>query len=75
MIRTIIDCARWVPSGGNGQPWEFVVVPPRRRLEEIIHHETYDMDKFRSDDQLADFVKTRTLQGAYSRKGGVQGEP
>ena len=26
MIRTILDCARWAPSGGNGQPWEFVVV-------------------------------------------------
>ena len=75
MIRTIIDCARWAPSGGNGQPWEFVVVPPRRSLEEIIHHETYDMDKFRSDDQLVGFVKTRTLQGAYGRKGGVQGAP
>src|SRR5262249_62055232 len=23
MIKTILDCARWAPSGGNGQPWEF----------------------------------------------------
>src|SRR3970282_2867530 len=25
-VRAILDCARWAPSGGNGQPWEFVVV-------------------------------------------------
>lgn len=51
-----------------------VVAPPRRSLEEIVHYETYDMKKFRNDDQLAGFVKTRTLQGAYGRKGGAQGE-
>jgi hypothetical protein len=50
-----------VPIGcGKGN----VVAPSRRSLEEIIHCETYDMNKFRSDDQLAGFVKTRTLQGA-----------
>jgi hypothetical protein len=32
------------------------------------------MKKFRNDDQLAGFVKTRTLQGAYGRKGGAQGK-
>lgn len=51
------------------------VAPPRRTLEELMHHEVYDMNKFRSDDQMAGFVKTRTLQGAYGRKGGTQGEP
>src|SRR5262245_9279626 len=29
MIKTILDCARWAPSGGNGQPWEFIVVRER----------------------------------------------
>ena len=28
-IRTILNCARWAPSGGNGQPWEFVIVHER----------------------------------------------
>ena len=28
-LRSILDCARWAPSGGNGQPWEFVVVRDR----------------------------------------------
>lgn len=37
-IRAILDCARWAPSGGNGQPWEFVVVrdqPTRHRIADI----------------------------------------
>lgn len=25
-IQYIINCARWAPSGGNGQPWEFLVI-------------------------------------------------
>jgi nitroreductase len=29
-IRTILDCARWAPSGGNGQPWEFIVSETRQ---------------------------------------------
>lgn len=28
-VRRILECARWAPSGGNGQPWEFVVVRDR----------------------------------------------
>jgi nitroreductase len=37
-IRAILDCARWAPSGGNGQPWEFVVVrdqQTRHRIADI----------------------------------------
>ncbi|HEX9271371.1 MAG TPA: nitroreductase family protein [Candidatus Binatia bacterium] len=60
-----------VPIGYGKGP---VAPPPRRTLEEIVHHETYNMDKFRSDEQMAGFVKTRTLQGAYGRKGGAQGD-
>ena len=25
-VSAILDCARWAPSGGNVQPWEFVIV-------------------------------------------------
>jgi len=34
IVRTILDCARWAPSGGNGQPWEFIVV----RKQAVRHH-------------------------------------
>ncbi len=26
VVNRILDCARWAPSGGNGQPWEFIVI-------------------------------------------------
>ncbi len=61
-----------VPIGYAKGP---VAPPPRRSLDEITHRETYDMAKFRDDDQLAGFVKSRTLQAGYGRKGGAQGEP
>jgi len=51
-----------------------VAAPPRRELNEMLHYETYDMEKFRSDEQMIGFVKTRTLQGAYGRRGGAEGD-
>ncbi len=51
-----------------------VAAPPRRELNEMLHYETYDPGKFRSDDAMAGFVKTRTLQGAYGRRGGAEGD-
>lgn len=26
VIRKLLECSRWAPSGGNGQPWEFIVI-------------------------------------------------
>jgi nitroreductase len=51
-----------------------VAAPPRRQLNEMLHHEVYDMAKFRSDEQMAGFVQTCTLQGAYGRRGGAEGD-
>jgi nitroreductase len=51
-----------------------IAAPPRRRLDELIHCERYDMSKFRSDEQFTGFVRTSTLQGAYGRKGGAEGD-
>lgn len=45
-----------------------VAAPPRRGLNEILHHEKYDVAKFRDDESMTGFVKTRTLQGAYGRR-------
>jgi nitroreductase len=54
-----------VPIGYAKAP---AAAPPRRELEEILHHEKYDMAKYRDDSGVAGFVKTRTLQGAYGRR-------
>ena len=46
-----------------------IAAPPRRSLEEIIHYEKYDLNKFRDDQGMTKFIMTRTLQGAYGRRG------
>ena len=34
-VRAILEAARWAPSGHNSQPWEFVVVRERYRLDAL----------------------------------------
>ena len=41
-LATILEAARWAPSGANTQPWEFVVTRDRKkmkRVREIYSHE------------------------------------
>ena len=33
LLEEIVDCGRLAPSGRNEQPWEFVVITDRKRLE------------------------------------------
>lgn len=35
VIEMILECARWAPSGGNGQPWEFVIVRDKKTRHKI----------------------------------------
>jgi 5,6-dimethylbenzimidazole synthase len=44
-----------------------VAAPPRRALDDMIHHETYDMAKYRDEEAMKKFVGTLTLQGSYGR--------
>jgi len=46
-----------------------IAAPPRRTLAEITHYEKYDLNKFRDDQGMTKFIMTRTLQGAYDRRG------
>jgi nitroreductase len=54
-VRQIIEAARWAPSGGNSQPWEFIVIK-RKDVKEIIHYEEYDRSRYRTDQQAKDFI-------------------
>jgi nitroreductase len=41
-IDKIIEAARWAPSGGNSQPWEFIVIKDQMtkdRITEIVHEQ------------------------------------
>jgi 5,6-dimethylbenzimidazole synthase len=34
-LRTMLEAARWAPSGANTQPWEFVVTRDRKKMKRI----------------------------------------
>ncbi len=34
-LKLLVDAARWAPSGGNLQPWKFVIVTNKKMLEAI----------------------------------------
>ncbi|MBI4523326.1 MAG: nitroreductase family protein [Deltaproteobacteria bacterium] len=35
-IEKILEIARWAPSAGNGQPWQFIVIRDREMREKIV---------------------------------------
>lgn len=35
-IQKIIEAARWAPSGGNSQPWEFIVIKRKEVKDRIV---------------------------------------
>ena len=39
-LETILEAARWAPSGANTQPWEFVVTRDREKMKRV--REIYD---------------------------------
>lgn len=34
-LKTILEAARWAPSGANTQPWEFVVTRDRKKMKKV----------------------------------------
>lgn len=34
-LKTILEAARWAPSGANTQPWEFVVTRDRKKMKRV----------------------------------------
>ena len=34
-LNTILEAARWAPSGANTQPWEFVVTRDRKKMKKV----------------------------------------
>lgn len=34
-LETILEAARWAPSGANTQPWEFIVTRDRKKMKQV----------------------------------------
>ena len=49
-IDTILGCARWAPSGGNGQPCEFIVVRDKETRHRIADYYMKQMEQKREMD-------------------------
>lgn len=41
MVRQILEAAMMAPSAGNGQPWQFIVVNERARLDAMVNLHPY----------------------------------
>src|SRR5690242_20114832 len=50
VLRAILDCARWAPSGGNGQPWEFIIVRNKETRHRIADCYMKQMEQKREMD-------------------------
>jgi nitroreductase len=50
LINMILDCAGWAPSGGNGQPWEFIVVRDSQVRHKIADYYLKQMEQKREMD-------------------------
>ncbi len=37
-VKLLLECTRFAPSGGNGQPWEFLVIDDREDIGQIYNY-------------------------------------
>lgn len=78
-IETCLHAATWAPSGGNQQPWKFVVLRSStvRDVITAAAHQTWDVMadfyKFSMPDDTADDPKSRVLRAMaeHMRVGGA----
>lgn len=78
-IETCLQAATWAPSGGNQQPWKFVVLKSSavRDVITAAAHQTWDVMaefyKFSMPDETADDPKSRVLRAMaeHMRVGGA----
>jgi nitroreductase len=45
LIEKILEAARWAPSAGNSQPWEFIVVENRKIIQELARLYEYQLNE------------------------------
>ncbi|MBI4187779.1 MAG: nitroreductase family protein [Chloroflexi bacterium] len=75
-IEKIIEAGRWAMSGGNGQPWEFIVVKDKETRKKIV-------ELYQQNDQSWPVEKTRIkelrfpamMEGPTGRPPGFKDAP
>ncbi|MEZ5336429.1 MAG: nitroreductase [Methanolobus sp.] len=68
-INTILEAARWAPSGLNNQPWKFIVIKDKTIMEELAGCTHYSKIIQNAPLLLAVYLDTETM---YNRTKDIQ---
>jgi nitroreductase len=68
LIEKILEAARWAPSAGNSQPWEFLVVENRKTIRNLAELYEYQMQEKKwlestREKEMQLYVGTRPVEG------------
>src|SRR5262249_40072096 len=68
LIEKILEAARWAPSAGNSQPWEFLVIENRKTIQELANLYEYQMQEKKwlestREKEMQLYVGTRPVEG------------
>jgi nitroreductase/ketosteroid isomerase-like protein len=75
-IRKILDAARFAPTAGNVQPWKFVVIQDRKRLDSLgeLLKKSWE-EKITASENLDDKKKKSYIEGGKEAIDGVMTAP
>ncbi len=69
ILGALLEAARWAPSGLNNQPWRFVTVEKREKLDELAGFTKYNKILISSTAAIAVFIDTEKI---YHREKDIQ---
>lgn len=75
-IKKILDAARFAPTAGNVQPWKFVVIQDRKRLDSLgeLLKKSWE-EKISASEKLDDEKKKSYIDGGKEAIDGVMTAP
>ncbi|MBP1910709.1 nitroreductase [Methanolobus bombayensis] len=68
-IKTILEAARWAPSGLNNQPWKFIVIKDKTTMEELAGCTHYSAIVQNAPLLIAVYLDTETM---YNKTKDIQ---
>ena len=68
-IKTILETARWAPSGLNNQPWKFIVIKNKETMKELADCTHYSKVILNAPLLIAVYLDTETM---YNKTKDIQ---
>jgi nitroreductase len=66
-IETLLEAARWAPSAGNAQPWDFIIITDSRTIQGLKTVMTGVMGNMKEGPVLILVCSNRNRETAWSR--------